>query len=108
MEVAPLAVCAGEKDPQVGALPQIATQSMPAFAMSLAAVAETLAMALTDIEVGGTCVSTTEMMGVSEVLVFALFEQPATPRESKATRDRSAPQRRVRTGKFISARKDSA
>jgi hypothetical protein len=39
--VPPLAVCAGEKVPQLGALPQSATQSTPAFATSLLTVADT-------------------------------------------------------------------
>jgi hypothetical protein len=39
--VPPLAVCAGEKEPQLGALAQVATQSTPAFATSLLTIAET-------------------------------------------------------------------
>jgi len=62
--VAPLAVCEGEKDPQLGALPQLATQSTPACAMSLLTVAESCAMLPTIKVEGGACVMATEMMGV--------------------------------------------
>lgn len=61
----PLAVCAGEKEPQLGALPQIATQSTPAFATSLRTVAETMALAPTLRDEGGDCMIVTEMIGVA-------------------------------------------
>ena len=64
--VAPLAVCTGEKDPQLGALPQLATQSTPALAASLLTVAESWALLPTTIEVGGAWTIATEMTGVWE------------------------------------------
>ena len=85
VEFAPLAVCAGEKDPQLGALPQIATQSTPALATSLLTVAETIAIPLTDMVVGGTCVRATEMIGVGVEFALALLEQPTEPRQKVAT-----------------------
>jgi hypothetical protein len=51
--VPPLAVCAGEKEPQLGVLPQIATQSTPAAAVSLLTLAETEAEVPTTMEAGG-------------------------------------------------------
>ena len=78
--VPPLAVCEGEKEPQLGGLLQIATQSTPALAMSLFTEAETVVVPPTNKEAGGTCVMTTEITGVCELIVFAAFvEQPAIP-----------------------------
>jgi hypothetical protein len=83
--IPPLAVCAGEKEPQLGGLPQIATQSTPALAMSFVTEAERVVVPLTCKEAGGTCVMTTEIRGVCELIVFAPFvEQLAIP--SKAAR----------------------
>jgi hypothetical protein len=77
----PLDVCAGEKEPQFGALAQVATQSTPSPAMSLATVAETEAVPPTVIEVGGACVMVRDMTGVSDCDVFAaLAPQPAAAR----------------------------
>ena len=53
VEVAPLAVCAGEKEPQLGGLPHVATQLTPAFARSSFTVAETGAVPPTVKEAGG-------------------------------------------------------
>lgn len=80
--VAPLAVCGGEKDPQLGALPQLATQSTPAPAKSLPTVAETCALLFTNREEGGACVIAMEIIGVvSDAFVLvALAEQPASPK----------------------------
>jgi hypothetical protein len=53
--VAPLAVWAGETEPQ-GELAQLTTQSTPAFVVSFKTVATTGAGALVSIVLGGTCV----------------------------------------------------
>jgi hypothetical protein len=81
--VPPLAVCAGEKVPQLGALPQSATQSTPAFATSLLTVADTWAEPPTTKARGGACVMVTEMIGVVDAeLDFAgLLEHPANPQK---------------------------
>jgi hypothetical protein len=63
--VPPLAVCAGEKEPQSGALPHVATQSTPAPAGSLLTVAETGTAPPVTIERGGACVMLTDMIGVA-------------------------------------------
>jgi hypothetical protein len=73
---APLAVWGGVNVPQMGALPHIATQSTPAFATSLLTVAETLLVLPTVIDEGGVWVMATEIVGVTELFVLALVEQP--------------------------------
>jgi hypothetical protein len=62
--MAPLAVWGGENVPQLGALPQLATQSTPASAISLFTVAETCELLVTNNDEGGACVIATEMSGV--------------------------------------------
>ena len=64
--VAPLAVCEGENEPHLGALPHIATQSTPAFATSLFTRAETDAVPLVGMEAGGIWVRDTEITGVCD------------------------------------------
>jgi hypothetical protein len=94
--VAPLAVCDGEKDPQLGALLHIATQSTPALATSLDTVAETCALLPTSKEEGGAWVMATEMRGVCEsFVVFA--EHPAMPRKAvrPTTNGRNAQKQRL-------------
>jgi len=94
--VPPLAVCEGEKEPQFGGLPQIATQSTPALAMSLVTEAERVVVPPTCKEAGGACVMATEIIGVCEMIVFAeLLEQPAMPsREGRPiTSDRTVRQK---------------
>jgi len=76
---APLAVCGGVNVPQMGALPHIATQSTPAFARSLLTEAETLLVLPTAIDEGGAWVIATEIVGVAELFVPALVEQPTMP-----------------------------
>ena len=66
MVVAPLAVCFGEKLPQLGALPHVTTQSTPALAGSLVTVAATIAPLPVIMVLGGNCVIATEMRGVEE------------------------------------------
>jgi hypothetical protein len=84
MEVAPLAVWLGKKVPQLGALPHIATQSIPALAGSLVAVAETAAMLPAIKEAGGNTVIATETMGVRVPGSAALVLHPAkTPIAAK-------------------------
>ena len=86
IEAAPLAVCEGEKEPQFGALPHIATQSTPAFARSLLTVAETGAVAPTVKEAGGAWLTDKEMSGVSEEFVFVAFAaQPAKAKQATRT-----------------------
>jgi len=86
IELAPLAVCEGEKEPQFGALPHTATQSTPAFARSLLTVAETGAVEPTVKEAGGAWLTDKEIRGVSEEFVFvALAEQPAKAKEAART-----------------------
>jgi hypothetical protein len=78
---APLAVCAGENEPQVGALAHCANQSTPAFAGSPLTVAETCAVLTTFNEVGGAWVRASEMRGVwGALLTFA--EQPTSARKA--------------------------
>lgn len=91
----PLAVCAGEKDPQVGALPQRAAQFTPALAISLLTVADTVAVPPIGMEAGGVWVSETEMSGVSELFVFAPVEQPGrqTTPTTNATKTGNPPRR---------------
>ena len=94
--VPPLVVCAGEKDPQMGALPQVAIQSTPAIAMSSLTVAETGAEAPTTMEAGGAWVMATEIIGVTDEELAALLDpQPASAsKETKiSARDRNARQR---------------
>jgi hypothetical protein len=67
--VAPLAVCVGLKDPQVPTGVQL--QSTPAFAVSLATVAATDAVAFTAREVGGAVLSVTVSAGAVAVIVTA-------------------------------------
>src|SRR5215831_18788446 len=78
---APLAVCAGENEPQVGALAHSANQSTPAFAGSPLTVAETWAVPTTFKEAGGAWVRTSEMSGVSDVLL-TFAAQPASVRKA--------------------------
>jgi len=79
MVVPPLAVCAGAKDPQMGALPQVAIQSTPAIAVSLLTEAETGAEAPTVIETGGAWLIATEIIGVTDEELAALLDpHPAT------------------------------
>lgn len=79
----PLAVWDGEKDPQLGALPQIATQSTPASARSLTTIAETGALLPTSIEEGGAWLMATEMIGVCSKAFFAAFvEHPASAKKA--------------------------
>jgi hypothetical protein len=80
--LAPLAVCGGENDPQLGALPQLATQSTPALAISLLTVAESCAVPPTVKEAGGACVMAREIVGVVDAsfVLVAFAEQPAVPR----------------------------
>lgn len=75
----PLAVCAGEKEPQLGALPQIATQSTPAFATSLRTVADTGTLPPTLRDEGGDCIIVTEMIGVAGRV--ELVEQAGKPKQ---------------------------
>jgi hypothetical protein len=78
--VPPLGVCAGEKVPQFGALPQVATQSTPALAISPVTVAETWVVPPTFKEVAGVWVIAIEMIGVCEdAELAALVEHPAIP-----------------------------
>jgi hypothetical protein len=64
---APLAVCAGEKDPQPDVLlPQRAIQSTPALAGSFATVAATCACVVTGSVAGGSWVIATDMIGVCD------------------------------------------
>ena len=81
----PLAVCAGEKDPQLGALAHIATQSTPAFATSLLTAAETDAVVLVGIAAGGVCVMETEIIGVAVPLTRELLEQPVVHKRTYIT-----------------------
>lgn len=78
--VAPLAVCAGENEPQAGALPQVAIQSTPAFATSLFTVADTVTLPPMDMVAGGVRMRDTEIIGVADDAVCALVEQLARPR----------------------------
>jgi hypothetical protein len=94
--VAPLAVCEGENDPQFGALPQLATQSTPAPAVSLLTVAETCALLPTNKEVGGAWVIATEMMGVVAFALVTFPEQPAVPkRAARPTTNKNPRQQRL-------------
>lgn len=81
----PLAVCAGEKDPQFGPLAHIATQSTPAFAISLFTAAETDALVLVGIVAGGACVMETEISGVAVPLARELLEQPVVHKRTYIT-----------------------
>ena len=95
---APLAVCGGVNVPQMGALPHIATQSTPAFATSLLTVAETLLVLPTAIDEGGAWVMATEIVGVTELSVRALVEQPTMliDRQITIASDRNSLHRTVR------------
>src|SRR5215467_12932024 len=100
MEVAPLVVCFGLKLPQLGGLAQVATQSTPASAMSLATVADTMALLPAIMETGGDCVRAIEMRGVwpSALVGLAapLLHAVMTPTKAKPQRiASSAPKPRV-------------
>ena len=76
--VAPLAVWAGEKLPQLIALLQVAIQSTPALAGSLFTEAETCADVATCSVLGGICCSAMDMRGVCEGGVWGRpVEHPA-------------------------------
>jgi hypothetical protein len=103
MVVAPLAVWGGEKDPQLGALPHIATQSTPAFATSFETVADTMAVPPTS-RLGGRfcCIRVMEIVGVG-VADSPVTAQPAMAMavKNKKRTDRCAPQRRVLDASFF-------
>ena len=110
--MAPLAVWMGEKEPQAGALPQIATQSTPAFAMSFETVADTTATPPTGTCEGGVCMRDTEIVGVDDSLALGMPEsvipQPAVAIEmtSKNRTGRCAPQRSVLDAGFFPGGKE--
>src|ERR1700730_12240757 len=77
--VPPLVVCAGEKEPQRGALPHVTTQSTPALAGSLLTVADT-GTALPTIKLaGGAWVIDTEIISVVVLDAPAFVVYPVQP-----------------------------
>src|SRR5215471_3973545 len=108
MEVAPLVVCLGLKLPQFGALAQVATQSTPASAMSLATVAETIALLPAIMEAGGDCVRAIEMRGVwpSVLVVLAapLLHPVMTPTKAKPQRIASSAPNRPVSGEVLATK----
>lgn len=87
--VAPLAVCAREKLPQVrldetGV--HVATQSTPALAGSLLTTAETGTMLPASIEMGGACVMSKDIIGVVGVAAAFVPVKPQPVMPSKQPR----------------------